>query len=262
MRRVKRGEFESGVDPQDLEAAPFVVVFDLDETLYDQYYSWELGETCHSFVRSKGDGSMQAVQLAPGWEAAFSAIRELGGAIALYSANVDEVTLGNASAWTWEGKRLTEHPDILGVLSNSYLILQEKSEGTKPAPVSQPSKDLRIFDESLDKVILVDDNPRRVFQHANLRVTRKFHADHWCDPDTDDVTRSALGGELDAVVAEIRETRAWQASHPEVTFARAFLPYTMVGRLAVDALVSGAGLTREEAIAWVREHPDASDTRF
>ena len=38
VRMVKSGTLESGVDRAALKGARFIVVFDLDETLYDQYY--------------------------------------------------------------------------------------------------------------------------------------------------------------------------------------------------------------------------------
>ena len=43
VRIVKSGTLESGVDRAALKSARFIVIFDPDETLYDQYYGG--GET-------------------------------------------------------------------------------------------------------------------------------------------------------------------------------------------------------------------------
>ncbi len=261
VTRVKAGDRESGLDPARLASGRFTVVFDLDETLYDQYYDAELGAGCHSVAFAKGEGTKH-IHFAPGWETAFDTVRALGGRIVLFSANVDATNYANLSRWEWEGQPLTEHPDIEGIFTNSYLTLQSKDEGKKPAPVTEPSKDLRLFDEDLDSVVLVDDNPNRVFHYANLRVARKFHADAWCLPDTDPPLKAALGGELEAVSAELRDAIAWMDAHPDGTFQQAMLPFSWTGGVAVDALMVSNGWSREEAIAYVRVHPDAADKRF
>ncbi|MCB9682597.1 MAG: hypothetical protein H6733_14120 [Alphaproteobacteria bacterium] len=261
LASVEAGHFESGLDPAALAAKRFVVVFDLDETLYDQYYPAALAEGCHD-VAYTDSGTAHAFKLTPGWDAAFATVRALGGGIVLFSANVDALTLGNVAHWTWEGRSLLDHPDILGVLTNSHLVLQDKAEPPKPAPVVEPSKDLRIVDPSLQRVIIVDDNPTRLFQLANTRLVRKFHADHWCDPGVEPAFQAALGGELVAFDAELRDSVAWWDAHPDATFQQAFAPYTMLGRVAVDALAGANGWTREAAIGWLRDHPDAMDARF
>lgn len=263
LEAVRAGASEAGLDREALDAARFVVVFDLDETLYDQYWhDASAAEACADVAYDGPDGRRRNLLRAPAWTTVFDTIRQAGGAIAVFSANVDELTMSNMAQWTWEGVPLTEHPDIEGILTNSYLVMQDKAEPPKPAPVAEPSKDLRIFDPTLDKVILVDDNPTRVFQFGNLRATRKFHADAFCDPDTPAAFRDALGGELAVVAREIRDAVDWLDAHPDATFAHAYLPYSHTGRLAVDALVHSAGLPREDAIAYVRDHPETADGRF
>lgn len=263
LEAVRDGASEAGLDREALDAARFIVVFDLDETLYDQYWhDPALADACADVAYDGPDGKPRRILRAPAWTTVFDTVRQAGGAIAVFSANVDELTLSNMAEWTWEDVPLTEHPDIEGILTNSYLVMQDKAEPPKPDPVPEPSKDLRIFDPALDKVILVDDNPTRVFQFGNLRATRKFHADGFCAEDTPGPFRDALGGELAVVAWEIRDAVAWLDAHPDASFARAYLPFTHIGRLAVDALVHSAGLPREAAIAYVRDHPETADTRF
>lgn len=261
VRAVKAGERESGVDPERLAEAPFIAVFDLDETLYDQYYDGTLGEVCHSFS-FEHRGKPKHIQLAPGWEEAFSTVRELGGAIVLFSANTDDTNFANLAHWRWEGTLLTEHPDIAGVFTNSYLTLQSKDEGDDPDPVSEPSKDLRMFDEDLERVVLIDDNPNRVFHYANLRVSRKFHADEWCLEEVDAPFKAALAGELPAFSAELRDAVGWLEDHEGATFQQAMLPFSWTGRVAVDALMVSNGWSAEQAVAYVRAHPESADSAF
>ncbi|HMV69472.1 MAG TPA: NIF family HAD-type phosphatase [Myxococcota bacterium] len=263
VRQVREGELESGLDEQALGAARFIVAFDMDETLIDQRYPKDFAAACHSLrydgdAWEPGDGE-RWVQLAPGWEAAFNTVRELGGAIVIFSANVDRRIEGILHEWTWEGKPLLDHPDIAGWLSNSHLILQRKDEDKKP--VTEPSKDLRMLDPTLERVILVDDNPTRTFQPSNLRLTRKFDADLWCDPAAHADVKALVGGELQAVADELRDSVTWMTGHGG-TFRQAFLPYTQSGRLAVDGLMHSKGWDRAKAAAFVRDHPETVDRAF
>lgn len=50
LERVRRGEFESRLQPEKLAKARFIVVFDLDETLLSQYYPAEVGKDCHDLA--------------------------------------------------------------------------------------------------------------------------------------------------------------------------------------------------------------------
>jgi hypothetical protein len=263
IRQVKAGELESGLDEAALGGAKFIVAFDMDETLIDQRYPADLAQACHSLhydgnPYEAGDGE-RWVQLAPGWEATFAAVRELGGEIVIFSANVDGRIRGILDQWTWEGQKVLDHPDVAGWLSNSHLIQQAKDEDKKP--VLEPSKDLRMLDPTLERVILVDDNPTRTFQPSNLRLTRKFDADQWCSPTVHKDVKALLGGELAAVTRELRDSVAWMEGHGG-TFRQAFLPYTQTGRLAVDGLMQALGWDRAKAVAFVRDHPETVDRTF
>jgi hypothetical protein len=249
---VRAGIRESGLDAARLAAAPLIVVFDLDETLLDQSYPADLAASCKTFTYDDG-GKARAVQLAPGWEAAFEAVRRLGGEIVLFSANLDRRTEAILRAWTWRGLPLFGHPDIAGWMSNSHLVWIGK--GADDRPVTEASKDLRPFDEALSRVVLVDDNPLRVFQHRNLRVTQKFEANAWCRADLDPVARATLSGELPQAIRDIEESAAY-AKRAGVPFADAFLPYSALGRVTVAAVAATQGWTTARAVDWVRAHPE------
>jgi hypothetical protein len=255
IAKVRAGHTEGKFDRDTLAKVPFIVVFDLDETLIDQSYPAEFASRCASFSYRDGDKD-RPVQLAPGWEEVFDAIRDEGGAIVIDSANLDARVEAILSAWTWEGQPLIQHPALAGWVSNSHLVQQAANRGR---PVLEPSKDLRGFDPNLERVLLVDDNPLRVFQYANLRLPPKFQADRWCDAPPD--VRSMHDAVLPTISEEIREARAWQKRHGG-TFAEAYRPYTALGRLAVDAADAALPGPRSRAIAWVRLHPEVVEKDF
>lgn len=263
LERVRRGELESRLQPEKLAKARFIVVFDLDETLLSQYYPAQVGEGCHDLAVPRKDG-VRYVKLVPGWQQAIARIQELGGAVVLFSANVDTLTLENAAHWKLDGVALTEHPAISGLLTNSHLVLQEKSEGVtdprKGNPVREPSKDLRVFDETLRRVIIVDDNPTRLFQMRNARIFKKFEAEPFCTT-SDPALRRAFEQAMPTVVREIEDSvRDMDARG--VSFAEAYLPYTSLGQVTVQFLVDSGGFDRAQAIEYVRRNPQAVDPRY
>ena len=127
--RVKKGELESGVDAQALAQAKFTVVFDLDDTLYDQYY--KDGKSCHGFAFKRKNGKMKYIQPVPGWDDAIRKIVALGGKVVLFSANLDDTTLANLAHMTIDGKPLTKSPLISGIMTNSHLTQQGKVGATR-----------------------------------------------------------------------------------------------------------------------------------
>ncbi|MGZ3458870.1 MAG: NIF family HAD-type phosphatase [Archangium sp.] len=264
LERVRRGEFES-FHPDRLAQARFIVVFDLDETLLDQYYG--AGASCHDLavpLQGGAQPSFRYVKLIPGWQQAFERIQALGGAIVLFTANRDELSYENLAQWRLGGIPLTVHPAIAGILTNSHLILQEKSEGVANPkdgnPVHEPSKDLRIFDETLRRVVIVDDNPTRLFQMRNARVIKKFDADLWCTT-SEPLLRRAFDESLPTVTYELEESVRYMNEHG-VDFAEAFLPYTALGQLTVQFLVDSSGFDRARAIDYVRHNPQVVDAHY
>lgn len=262
--RAIAGEFEDHRDIAKLAAAPFVVVFDLDETLYDQSYPSQVAATCRDLEVEDG-GERRAIKLAPGAAAALDRVSALGGAVVLFSAAPDDATLLNLRAWQFGGKPLPDHPAIAGVLTNSHLVLQSTLEGSgseirrRGRPVIEPSKDLRIFDESLARVILVDDNPTRTFQFRNVRLVQKFDAERYCST-KDAKLRQMFESTLPKVVDDI-ENSARYMRVARTDFATAFLPYTILGRVAVDGL-RRTGMSERAAIEHVRKNPGVVDDDF
>lgn len=257
VARARAGEFEDRRDVQRLAAARFIVVFDLDDTLYDQHYPAEIGNECHDLEVPTPDGP-RWVKLVPGWERAFRRIVELGGAVVLFSANTDDKTWANGRAWAIGDTPIVESPLVSGFLTNSHLVQQHKREGD---PVQEPSKDLRVLDESLRRAIIVDDNPGRIVQHANLRLFKKFHAAELCRS-PDKAIRRAYHEALPQVVHEIEDSVRWLDAHPGADFVTAYRPFTSLGRVATDFVRHTMGLSEKKAIDWLRRHPEFIDTDF
>jgi hypothetical protein len=264
--RAQRGEFEDRRDLARLKAAPFIIVFDLDETLYSQYYDPTVAATCHDFEVIGEDGASRYVKLNPGWKTAIERVVGLGGAVVMFTANTDANGYQNAAVWMMDDHPILESDKISGFLTNAHLVQQEKSEGAGAAdprrgqPVQEPSKDLRIIDPSLRRVVLVDDNPARVFQHRNLRLFKKFDAHAYCTA-TDDALKAAYAVSLDRVVDEIEDSARYMKAEGG-DFVGAYLPFTMLGQVAVMFVQDTMGKSRKAAIAYVREHPDLVDETF
>lgn len=259
LRRAKAGEFEDRRNVDRLAKASFIVVFDLDETLYDQgFKDPAVGAACHDLKIAEDGAEPRYVRLTPGWSAAMKRIDALGGAVVLFSANVDDRCYANARAWLLDGVPIHEHPLVAGFLTNSHLVLQPKQAGS---PVVEPSKDLRIIDPELHRAIIVDDNPTRLFQFRNARVFKKFEADAYCTT-KDAAAKQAYDRALAVVVAEIEDSVRYMKAHPGVTFAQAYLPYTTLGQHAVRWLVTGTKRSEAKAIAYLRAHPELADEKF
>ncbi len=260
LKRAQAEQFEDRRELQRLREREFIVVFDLDDTLYDQYRA---SAACHDLVvKPPGADEPRYIKLAPGWDQAIKKIHKLGGAVVLFSANLDDNVRENTTAWTLDDTPLRDHPMIAGVLSNSHLVQESAAPpvagGKRRAPVTEPSKDLRIFDPELKRVVIVDDNPKRLFQFRNTRVSKKFHADRYCAGDAGE--RAAHDRVLPTVVRELEESIVYARAN-KIDFATAYLPYSALGQLTVRALIE-AGTAPADAIARVRRQPDLVEEDF
>ncbi|MCB9749071.1 MAG: hypothetical protein H6713_03590 [Myxococcales bacterium] len=259
LQRAREDRFEDRRDLKSLREREFIVVFDLDDTLYDQYRA---SADCHDLVVEPPGGAPRYIKFAPGWDAAIRQIHKLGGAVALFSANLDDNVLQNTGAWRLDNTPLRDHPSVAGVLSNSHLVQQSAApliQGDKRrAPIMEASKDLRIFDPTLTRVIIVDDNPIRLFQFRNTRVTKKFHADRYCQGDAQE--RAAHDQVLPTVVRELEESITYARAN-KVDFATAYLPYSALGQLTARALIDG-GLAPADAIDRIRRQPELVEDSY
>lgn len=259
---VRAGQFGSGIDLAKLRAAPFIVVYDLDETLYQVFYqSATRGPTWRDYgFDSRGKPAF--AKLRSGWEQAITRIHALGGMVVLFTARSDDVAESAVRDWNLNGKNIRQVVD--GFLTKSHLIMQAKDEGSA---IVVPSKDLRMFDETLERVIIVDDNPNRIVQHSRQRLVKKFQADPYLTARHAGATakESPLIASFDltlpTVISEIEESVEYMGSHPGTSFAKTYLPYTMLGQVAMSALQS-TRLSPEAARKYIRENPSYVDAAF
>jgi hypothetical protein len=264
LARALRGESESGLAQSVIDAAAFVVVMDLDDTLYDQRVGPE-AEKCADLQVPQSGGGTKPIMLAPGWSEAFARIAALGGKVVLFSANLDDLTYANLRAWKVGEGTILDQPWLAGVLTNSHLVRQSTHEGAgradrrKGEPVLEASKDLRIVDPTLQKVVMVDDNPRRLFQLRHALPFPKFDGDRYCHGTPEE--RAVMKAVLPDTIRKLEESMAWAKAN-NASVAQALLPYSWVGEAAVQLHMQALGWTVEQAREHIRRHPEAADASW
>lgn len=242
------------LDTEKVAKSKFTVVFDLDETLYDQY---QADEKCHSHKYTLANGKTKYFYAAPFANQIIKNISDAGGAVVLFSANLDASTRENLKNWPFDASNYLEHSALSGFLFNSHLTVYPKE--SKGGPIIEASKDLRVFDESLSKTLIVDDNPLRIFQPKNQRLIKKFLAKQYCSGGE---MQKAFEGQLKAVWLEIRESLTYLEKE-KVSFAQAYLPYTMMGQVTLSWLLkTNKGWNEERAVEFIRKNPASVDAHF
>ncbi|MDQ7015607.1 MAG: NIF family HAD-type phosphatase [Gammaproteobacteria bacterium] len=239
---VKNNNFESKWKTTP-ESDGLIVVFDLDETL---------------FYDKKGEKPI----FSPGWKEAFKSIKKIGGKIVLFTAKPDNLLLPILEEWTitnHHNQKILVSNYVDAIFSNNHLIKQVANRSKNNKTVVIASKDLRILDESLNNVVIIDDNPQRIFQMENLRYIRKWkptkgndtlnqnHVPFYCH-------------RLPHAIEEIIESFKWATEH-KISFQQAFLPYSYAGRqLAEELAALQFNGNLKASIRHIREHPDIIST--
>ncbi len=251
--QLVKADMYQRVNRKEIENAKFVIVFDLDDTLYDQGLKADNQCANVDYIYA---GKPKKIVTVKNVEGIARKIKSLGGTMAIFSANSEDLTIQNLKNWKTEsGADVYSLPEISAILTGKELVYQSKDAGYI---VTSSSKDLRFFDEQLEKVIIIDDNPTRIFQHKNIRVVKKMDGDKLCQyPDLKKTYESII----EEVMAEIEESAAYMERN-KVSFVNAYLPYSMTGKLAVDLLISAEGLTKADAIQKVRSQPSFVDSHF
>ena len=248
LTAVRGGRFESGWSLDTLDRASFVVAFDLDETLFSE-------------ERSTGE-----LVMSPGWDDALSEIRQMGGLLVLFTARPDDAIARILADWyiSTEGRSQLVSQFVDGVFTNHHLVLQASDAAREHVPVVVPSKDLRIIDPSLTKVIIVDDNPSRIWHRRNLRYVRKWKpfGDDNSAGHTQKQHSRFYEQRLRLVVDEIRDSKAWAEANNR-PLVDGFLPYSHLARQVTQdlaVLLFGGNLKR--AADYVRLHPEVVDRSY
>lgn len=268
IERVKKDKvFESGFKPEKLGENEFYVVFDLDETLLVQWY--EAGLKGNNYYDIKVPAvyidnilkpvltSPDYVSLTPGFEKTLKDISAIPGCkgIIFFSAKLDTATNAIADQMRIDGKPIRTF--IKGLFTRNHLIREEE-----PAKLA---KDLRIFDESLKRVIMIDDNPTRIFekQKKNLREFPKYNPDEYLKAKhttKDQKVINYFEKLLPTVVEEIKESAAYARAN-KMPFAEAYYPYSMDGQAELISL-QRQGYNMKDAIDFIRKNKALFEPKF
>lgn len=266
IRRVKQDKhFESGFKPVALSPGDFYVAFDMDETLLTQWY--ESGSKDSSRLDLKGLQrdliyrptiyGPDYVSMTPGWEKALTDLASTPGCkgILIFSAKEDAAAHAIIDRLKVQGKPLRSF--LKGVFTRNHLVRESKAE--------KLSKDLRMIDETLEHVVIVDDNPTRIFpsQQDNLREFPKYNPDAYYAAKAHKNTAELRMIEqlMPVVVSEIRDAAAFSQKN-KVSFKKAFYPYSMGGSAELIMLMK-QGHSLSQAVAMLRgETRDLFEPKF
>lgn len=259
INTFQRGQAgESGFKPiTELAKGDFVVVFDLDETLLVQWYrSYSKGDKyrdlCSGLTDKDFTGTLEStdcVKFTPGLNKTFARIKALEGfrGLVLFTAKGHEPAHAILDEWKIDGKPIRSFVD--GVFTRNYL--------TRGGKVFKPSKDLRIVDPSLEHVIMVDDNPSRLFQPKNVRVFPKFNGDNYLEAKYEKMDRSSLRYYerlLKVIYKEIKNSYEY-AKAQGVSFVEAFHPFSEHGSYCTRMIQDTLGYSKFKAADYHRSNP-------
>lgn len=257
--------FESGFVPEPLKDNEFYVGFDLDETLLVQWYkAGQNGPGYYDFKVPVLDhilrpvfSSPDYVSLTPGLEKAFTDIASMPGnkGILLFSAKEDPATQVIIDRIKIKGIPLRKF--VKGIFTRNYLV--RESEPTKL------SKDLRMIDESLKHIIIVDDNPTRLLepQKPNVREIPQYSPDEYLNAKNKTKDKKVINffeKMLPVIVDEVRDTENYSLKN-NVTFVDAFYPYSTDGSIEWIMLVK-QGYSPVEATDYIRKNRNLMKAKF
>lgn len=276
IKNVKENKiFESGFKPETLKDNEFYVAFDLDETLLVQWYkSGEKGGKYYSakvkdldnFFGSKQPSadmpkslllSPDYFSLTPGTEKAIIEISKIPGnkGVIFFSAKLDVATMDVVDKIKIDGKPANKF--LKGVFTRNYLIRDK--EPTKL------SKDLRMIDESLKHIILIDDNPTRILesQKKNLREFPKYNPDEYLHAKLESKNKVVINyfeKLLPVVVDEIKEAEEYSKKN-KVSFVEAFYPYSADAQTEI-LMLQKQGMSLKEAVDFIRKNREMLEPKF
>lgn len=263
--RVKAGQMESGFRPETLKPHEFYVAFDMDETLLTQWYaSGSKGAAWRDLDGLVKDSILRPaligpdyVSMTPGWEQAFADLMALPGCkgVLIFTAKEDAAAHAIIARLKVKGKPLK--PLLKGVFTRNHLVRDSKNV--------TPSKDLRIIDESLQHVVLIDDNPARIFpnQYSNLREFPKYNPDAYLEAkmvSKNSARQRLIEGLMPTVVSEIREAADHSRQHG-ISFAEAYYPYSLGGSTELLYLLR-LGHSLPDALSLLRSERELFEPEF
>ncbi len=203
---VKRHEYESGFAEMTFAPGDFVIALDLDETLLSHWYKYGTGvgsfqtddrDVVPEFVdRKTGNSKIPVIQVSPSYVQMRPGVKDFMARVArvkgfrgfiIFTAKEDKAALSLYRKWAEDDPDTTSR--IIGLFARNHLRFD--------ATLQQASKDLRIFDPSLQHVFLVDDNEGRVMQKSLCYKIPKFNADSYLN--------STMGGDLATPIKRLND---------------------------------------------------------
>lgn len=266
IKSVKENKyFESGFKPESLKEHEFYVAFDLDETLLVQWYEYSKKGQGYYDIKTDTDDNIvrptllspKYVSLTPGFEKNLKEISKIPGnkGIIFFSAKLDSATIDIFEKMKIDGKPIKDF--VKGLYTRNYLV--RESEPTKL------SKDLRIIDESLKHVILIDDNPTRILekQKKNLREIPKYNPDEYlkAKKETKDKKISDYFEKLLPTITEEIKEAAQYAQKNKVSFAEAYYPYSMDASAELLMLMK-QGYSYKQSLEILRKDKEMFEPKF
>ncbi|MFN8577586.1 MAG: NIF family HAD-type phosphatase [Candidatus Sericytochromatia bacterium] len=265
IKSVKENKYiESGFKLEPLKDDEFYVAFDLDETLLVQWYeSGEKGSKYYDIKTNVQDNILKPtlksptyVSLTPGFEKALKDIASIPNnkGIIFFSAKLDTATYAIIDSMKIDGKPMRTF--LKGVFTRNHLIRDQEPP--------KLSKDLRIIDETLKHIIIIDDNPSRILdkQKKNLKEIPKYNPDEYMKAkETGNKSISDYYEKvLPTIVNEIKESAEY-ARKNKTSFVEAYYPYTMDSSAELLMYIT-QGLTYKEAISRVRKDHKLFEPKF
>lgn len=257
---IREKNYESGWSPITFtKPEEFVAVFDMDETLLVQWHATsgqgfsDLFHVLSDFVGDKR--SPDSVKFTPGAEDIIKRLKANPSCRALvaFSAKADAPMIDILNKWKFgDGEPARKY--FSGVFTRNHLIIGPK--------ILIPSKDLRIFDPELKHVVMIDDNPGRIFQPMLLRAEPKFDADTYFHAKSNAQADIIIHYEtmLGHAAEEIEET-AKAAAALNIPFSQAFIPYSYAGNRIYQNYIA-LGKDASEARRLARMAPQLNDAAF
>ncbi len=239
LQSVRSGHVECGWSEAKRHGARFILALDMDATALDE------------------DRRTHVIRNAPGLGPFLVGVQDAGGVIVLFSARPDRQVRRILAHWqveTAHGPQPTRS-FFAAVLTNHHLTVGTHLSGAHTW--STPSKDLRILDEDLGKIVLLDDNPRRVVQSNRLRMIRKWRprpGDDSLEP-TGKPHAAFYEQRFEVVLHDLVDAADYAKAY-DVPFAQAFLPFTQSGETVWRDLAENAFHgDRDRARRYLQAHP-------
>ncbi len=270
LARVKndKKKYENVWNQENIDKAKFIVVFDLDDTLLNQYYCLGakgpayrdivLGEKNFRIDKDNPDWHDNYLKFTPGYKKIFERIKKLGGSVVLFTAKNDYMANKIYKLWMYDDKsHISEHID--GFMTKNHLTLVPGSKYERGH--AYPMKDMEIIDPTLTKIIIVDDSPSKTYQSIHVRFLQEYNPDIHLAEDTSDAVKKMYENLLPEIGNEIEESVKYMNANKDVTFNDAYKPYSLQGRVALNSLIA-SGLSKIEALKLLRRTKELIQDRF